>query len=275
MKCMVCSSKLSRLDIQSEQWSFYHCNNCGLWTSKTADGECPLVTYEGLPDFEVDYSPIYDDLVLSAKHIMAHKFECCDTGKNGKFLDIGCSEGIYVAAANLLGWDSMGIELDSTKVSKAVERGLNVKRINLLDDNKDIPQCDFILLRHVIEHVPDFMAIVRESITLLNKDGILCIEVPNQSSLASIFSRRKLVDGRCLATLYPPTHINAFEQRTIKRLGTESGLTLQKMLTYTTSDEDWFPPLMNQNKGMKTHVQKLIARLGYGGNISAFFKITN
>ena len=70
MKCMVCSSKLSRLDIQSEQWSFYHCNNCGLWTSKTADGECPLVTYEGLPDFEVDYSPIYDDLVLSAKHII-------------------------------------------------------------------------------------------------------------------------------------------------------------------------------------------------------------
>ena len=54
-------------------------------------------------------------------------------------------------------------------------------------------------------------------------------------------------------------------------IGDKAGLKLHKMFTYTTSDNNWVPPLMSQNRGIKTYVQRLISKLGYGGNIAAFF----
>jgi 2-polyprenyl-3-methyl-5-hydroxy-6-metoxy-1,4-benzoquinol methylase len=232
-----------------------------------------MAVYDNSPDFHVDYSCHYHELVMSAAHIMDNKFRLVNIKKPLKFLDIGCSEGIYVAAAKALGWQAAGIEIDSSKAERAIGRGLDVQLTDIFKYS-EYPTCyDFILLRHVIEHVPDFLSFIKAASKLVSKDGILCIETPNQSSFISLVTRNRLVDGRYMGTLYPPTHIHAFEKKCIRKISEVLGLNLVRITTYAPSDPEWQPPLMYKKKSIKSVAHGLFARFGCGNDIAAFFRL--
>lgn len=55
---------------------------------------------------------------------------------------------------------------------------------------------DVIMLRHSIEHISNFMEILNKCSRLLDKEGILCIETPNQGSFKSIVTKNKIIDER-------------------------------------------------------------------------------
>lgn len=253
----------------NSDWRFFCCYQCGYWTSRTPQGGFPHVEYNNTPTF--DYNPALDweETVREATSIMARKFRL--VGKiGGRFLDVGCSEGIYVAAAAQLGWKAAGSDIDPAKVRRAKVRGLDVRHMDLSDCHFR-QGFDFILLRHVIEHIAEFVEFVRSTSLLLRPDGVLCVECPNQAGIDALLHRRRLKEGRFLGNLYPPSHIHAFEQRTLYKLGDKLGLRCKLLMTYSRSDREWFLPAYYQGSGVKALAQVVAASCGMGGNLAAFY----
>ncbi|HEV2117444.1 MAG TPA: class I SAM-dependent methyltransferase [Terriglobales bacterium] len=257
------------LQFGNSGWRFFRCNKCGYWTSRTAQGSFPHAEYNDTPTF--DYNPGLDwrETVQQATTIMAKKFRLA--GKiGGRFLDVGCSEGVYVAAAAELGWTAVGSDIDPAKVGRAEARGLDVRHMDFSDCHFR-QGFDFVLLRHVIEHIAEFVEFVRSVSCLLRPGGVLCVECPNQAGIDARLHRRTLKEGRFLGNLYPPSHIHAFEPRTLDKLGGKLGLRCQLLMTYSRSDRGWFLPAYYEGGGVKALAQMLAASWRMGGNLAAFY----
>ena len=98
--CPLCQGRVVELCLKSESWRFFRCRRCGYWTSRGLDYGWPINRYDDAPDFtssEGDRSQHGDFW----QRIMREKFYLAGM-KRGSFLDIGCSEGLYVEAAAAL-----------------------------------------------------------------------------------------------------------------------------------------------------------------------------
>jgi len=228
--------------------------------------------YTDVPTFDRNAKTAFLSLAKEAEHIMQQKFKLTGMEKTkGRFLDIGCSEGVYIHAMKTLGWDAYGLEVDRAKIERAKERSLNLYHFSdhgLLDKQS----MDFIIVRHVIEHVPDFMAMLEIAVTLLSPSGILCIETPNQASFKSYLVRRKIRQGCNLAHIYPPTHIHGFEPKTLTLIGTKLGLLASKCITYSPADKRWTFKSLYTRTGFIPLVHKITSSISLGENIAVFYR---
>lgn len=125
---------------------------------------------------------------------------------------------------------------------------------------------------HSLEHIPDFMGILRQVLPLLKKDGILCIETPNQESLVRRILGYKVRSDRFLGDLYPPTHIHAFCRRSYQAIAQMLDAQIIQCLTYSPGDPNWFSPLTYRRSGLVPLLQNLSAYIGMGLNIAVFLK---
>jgi 2-polyprenyl-3-methyl-5-hydroxy-6-metoxy-1,4-benzoquinol methylase len=83
--------------------------------------------------------------------------------KPGRLLDIGCSYGAFMVAAQQQGWETMGVELSEKTARYAREqRGLNV--FTGFVEEAHFPDAHFqlISLWDVIEHFEDPIRTLRE-----------------------------------------------------------------------------------------------------------------
>lgn len=166
----------------SHEYFFYHCRQCGFWTTRVTDG-FPTHIYDDEPAF-LGEDGDRNGLVLEAYSIMNHKIGLINqlltknglprlSANKGRFLDIGCSEGLYVEAAQRMGFESYGFEVDSKKVRRASQKGLSVQMPNY--NNFSQNSFDFIMSRHVLEHIPDFEEVLKAGMDLLKTGGgVLC-----------------------------------------------------------------------------------------------------
>lgn len=264
--CACCDSGLAQLDVASDEWRFFRCRHCGYWTARTVEGKWPTAHYDDTPTFDYKPEDNWSQIVRQGMTILARKFDLSNKAA-GVFLDVGSSEGVYLEAARQLGWYSVGVEIDQPKVLRSREKGLHV--VSRFEDVS--VRADFILMRHVIEHVAEVGGFIRQAAKLLNENGNLCIEVPNQSSVTSLLSRRRLRGGRFLGELYPPTHIHAFEKRALAALGRKCELQTTRIVTYSRADRTWFLPSQRRGSALRRIAQRSFAGLGHGGNIAAFY----
>jgi hypothetical protein len=77
------------------------------------------------------------------------------------------------------------------------------------------------------------------------------------------------VADRFLGHLYPPTHVNAFEEKTFRYVARALEMRPRKIMTYSQASPDW---TLGQYIGPRT--KKLFhncsAQIGLGENIAAF-----
>jgi 2-polyprenyl-3-methyl-5-hydroxy-6-metoxy-1,4-benzoquinol methylase len=250
------------------RYVYFKCPQCLFWTSRTKSGEWPFYDYTDAPTFDAGHAAHWADMKNEAIQIMTHKFALFPNLKVNKFLDVGCSEGVYVAACDALGVEAHGVEVDTVKVDRAVKRGL---RVCVPEDFNDAGTFDFVLIRHVIEHVPDFFQLTSLALRYLKPNGILCIETPNQAGLKTLTVRHKVVDDRYVGHLYPPTHLNAFEKQTYRNLAKRFGRPLIKLTTYSPSDPRWVFTSQYHRTGLVPKLQALSAKIGFGENLAAFY----
>ncbi len=103
-------------------------------------------------------------------------------GAVGKMLAIGCLEGGYaLLRAQARGWQVKGMEFSDILAGYACRQlGLDVAVADswdlggLGDDKYDL------IYSHSLEHVPDARYTIAQSRALLQPDGLLVLEVPNQ-----------------------------------------------------------------------------------------------
>jgi 2-polyprenyl-3-methyl-5-hydroxy-6-metoxy-1,4-benzoquinol methylase len=136
---------------------------------------------------------------------------------NGRLLEVGCGSGAMMESMKELGWQVEGVDFDPVAVEQARSKGLTVHLGTLTEQELPGNTFDAIAANHVIEHVPDPIALLRECRRLLRPGGLLVLITPNASSWGH---RLYLADWRGLE---PPRHLHIFTRSSLAATCTQAG----------------------------------------------------
>ena len=117
-----------------------------------------------------------------------------------------------------LGWTVQGLEPDPKAAAVAREQGIEViespiERTPLVADAFDV-----ITMSHVIEHVPDPIALLVAARRALKPGGMLFVFTPNADSWGHAMF------GRSWYPLEPPRHLHIFRSRNLVACAERAGL---------------------------------------------------
>jgi SAM-dependent methyltransferase len=146
----------------------------------------------------------------------------------GRLLDYGCGNGGFLAFMRGLGWAVAGYEPDADAAAAARDRYLLEIRG---PDGPAFPDGSFgaITMSHVIEHVPDPIATLRDCARLLEADGQLTIVTPNAASLGHRLT------GASWRGLEVPRHLHLFSPATLAECVRRAGLAVERAFSSAVS----------------------------------------
>jgi len=98
--------------------------------------------------------------------------------KKAKLLEVGCAAGSFIKAVQPFVRECFAVELDSENAD-FVRKTLNIEVFEKPIENLNSDKYDIICMWHVLEHVNDPIKVVKKLMSMLNKNGVLFIEVPN------------------------------------------------------------------------------------------------
>lgn len=144
--------------------------------------------------------------------------------RGGRALDIGCSTGAFLASLAKRGWQAYGVEPDPVSAARAQKLpGVTVFATTLEAARFESASFDLITMWHVLEHLPDPLASVREIRRLLKPGGVLIVLLPNAGSLeADIF-------GEYWKGMDLPRHFYHFTPATVSLLMERGGLEIRRV----------------------------------------------
>lgn len=142
----------------------------------------------------------------------------------GRLLDIGCGTGDFLAVAKSVGWQTVGFEPNDKARNLALSKG-----VELVAETTDLPDASFdvITMWHVLEHVPDVEAQIKELRRLVKPGGTIVIAVPNFKSVDAKYY------GKFWAAYDVPRHLWHFSKTAIKKLFEEQALFLEEVKPMT------------------------------------------
>jgi SAM-dependent methyltransferase len=136
----------------------------------------------------------------------------------GRLLDVGCGAGDWLCEMRARGWAGQGVDVDAAAVETARARGLDVRLGSLEAQAYPDGAFDAVTLNHVVEHLPDAAATLRECRRVLRPGGMLVVATPNGASLGhALFGTR-------WRGLEPPRHLQLFGPRSLAAVMREAGL---------------------------------------------------
>jgi 2-polyprenyl-3-methyl-5-hydroxy-6-metoxy-1,4-benzoquinol methylase len=136
-----------------------------------------------------------------------------------RLLDYGCGDGQWTRLALRLGLDAIGVEPDDAARKVACLSGVRaVKTLEEADQAMHGALYDRIVLRHVLEHVPQPRELVEQLGGRLSPSGRILISVPN------VLSRQAYTFGPWWLGYELPRHLWHFSLVTLERLVKRAGL---------------------------------------------------
>ncbi len=143
-----------------------------------------------------------------------------------RLLDIGCGNGDFLVQAKNYGWEVEGVDPDSKAAEVARARGLKV-HVGTVDAVRDqYESFDGITLSHVVEHVYDPVALLRDCHKLLKPGGWIWVDTPNIESLGNMRF------GKNWRGLEPPRHFVIFNRSSLLKILEKAGFTGIKDMPY-------------------------------------------
>lgn len=147
---------------------------------------------------------------------------------NGLLLEVGCGNGEMLKKMQQLGWIVEGIDFDSAAVDNARKKGLNIRLGGLIEQNLPENSFDAIVMKHVIEHVPNPTAVLAECLRILKPNGKLIIQTPNINGIGHWLFKNNW------RGLEPPRHLHIFNKKSISNIATQAGF--KKINVFTSAN---------------------------------------
>ncbi|MGH7165383.1 MAG: class I SAM-dependent methyltransferase [Nitrospiraceae bacterium] len=141
----------------------------------------------------------------------------------GTLLDVGCGAGTYLSRVRELGWEVVGVELSPQAAQAAREAYGVAVHVGTLEEVK-FPDGSFavVTMTHLIEHVPDPLALLRECYRILQPGGRLIVTTPNLSGVGSRLFKSAWLD------LDPPRHLWLFAPDTLRQCVERAGFEIER-----------------------------------------------
>lgn len=134
-----------------------------------------------------------------------------------RLLEIGCAHGGFLERARQNGWQVAGVEPSEQACLAARERGLEVFHGLLADSGFESCSRDAIAMWMVLEHVPDPVLVLQETLRILKPGGELALSVPNAGTW------ERWLFGKYWLGYDAPRHLQMFTARRLRLLLNELG----------------------------------------------------
>jgi len=170
--------------VSKEQFELLECFCCGLIQTNPQPQPAEIGRYYQSEEY-VSHTDTKKGFINSVYHIarnwtLKKKLNLIQQyHKSGTLLDIGCGTGYFAAYMKENRYDVSAMEPD-TEASKKASEKLNKIPFKSLEEVEGTYK--IITMWHVLEHVHDINATFSKLSSLLEKDGVLIIAVPNPES---------------------------------------------------------------------------------------------
>jgi SAM-dependent methyltransferase len=147
-----------------------------------------------------------------------------------RLLDIGTGPGFFLRTAKARGWRVLGVEPSQQAATYARSLGIEVAEgFFNAETAAGLGRFDAIQLNNVLEHVPDPAAILIEARALLEPNGVLCVNVPNDYSPFQIAARAATTRKEWWVA--PKHHLNYFDFYSLSGLLERLDFTIVERMT--------------------------------------------
>jgi 2-polyprenyl-3-methyl-5-hydroxy-6-metoxy-1,4-benzoquinol methylase len=231
--CPLCGSETTqslfiardRLFGRPGEFPVVRCLNCGLVFLKPRPSSQALAAYYPDTYYPLDAKPspeaeaVARDLLRKVNDwVRSHGIT------QPRLLDVGCGTGLFLHLAAEAGMQVRGIELSASAVNYArTNYGLDVQHGTLEDAEVAPASCDIVVMWHVLEHLPDPVAGLRQVADILAPGGLLFAAVPNFGSYeARLFGRRWY-------SLDAPRHLVHVTPHTLRAAAEQAELQVQEI----------------------------------------------
>lgn len=160
----------------------------------------------------------------------------------GKLLDIGCAEGDFLERMKRAGWEVEGVEISADLCGFVMEK-YGIKCHNAPVNELKLPRGSFDVATFwaSLEHIFDPAGAVRLCHSILKRNGIIIILVPNSRSL-----EERILKGIDPNPIDIPRHLYHFNADTLEGLLRNNGFSVKQVRHFTLNAADRFTVLFNK-----------------------------
>lgn len=232
MKCPICEMS-ARLFHRTRDWNrcstnetfqLIKCESCGSVSLKDPPNDMSRYYEQGYykrPQSIADLAPDIPQERYKIDLTLQYK-------PSGRLLEIGPSHGVYCHLAKEAGFDVSAIEVDPQCVRFLNEK-VGIKAIQSADPHSALRSAtsayDVIAMWHVIEHLPDPIAIIDIAASKLASDGILIIATPNPQAWQAHLMRARWPHWDS------PRHLHILSMSLVREAAEFCGLRTEMMTT--------------------------------------------
>ena len=232
--CVICGSLKFKPSLSCEGFGYVRCASCGLvqinpqpvkeeTESRYNDGQDYLayeianeenyLNLQLLALDDVGFSGLERDLFLN-------------TSSGPRILDIGCATGSLLSRLRDRGWKTTGVEISGPQAEYARrERKLDIRSFRLEENHFPAASYNVVHASHLIEHLNDPAAMLREAHRILAPGGRLFVTTPNIAGFQA-----RLFGKKWRSAIFD--HLYLFSVRTLSGLLEKTGFVREKTATW-------------------------------------------
>jgi 2-polyprenyl-3-methyl-5-hydroxy-6-metoxy-1,4-benzoquinol methylase len=236
LPCALCGSVVFKPALTCEGFSYVRCAECGLVQMNPR----PLrVTDRYTKTYGDDYLAYeieneksflrLQELALSDAGFWELEKEWMKGRATGspapRVLDVGCATGTLLEELRGRGWDTYGAEISPAAEYARKKRSLDVKSLTLEECRFPGAHFTAILASHLIEHLGDPPAFVREVQRILAPGGRVFITTPNIDGFQA-----RITGGRWRSAIFD--HLYLFSVKTLSALLEKEHFKIERIATW-------------------------------------------
>lgn len=226
--CGLCGANKYKIKYRIDGFNYVQCKNCGfvfvnprltkneianLYNEDYFNGAGFDKSVEYRKEFEKQ-SALTD---LNDWDISSIKYFLCNKSESIKLLDIGCGMGLFLWKAREKGFIVEGLELSNYAAQFVKSKGIKVQQKSIEDAELQENYFDVIVMKEVIEHLPNLKSSLAKIYSSLKNDGVLFLTTGNYNC-----PERKLRGSKWFYFM-PTGHLQIFSNKTIKKFLFEAG----------------------------------------------------
>jgi SAM-dependent methyltransferase len=240
IRCPACAECRSVEQIAFPHYTAYLCAECRLsfGVPDVPVGDADFNNYT----WTMEWTKNFPQHVSKAQYSLAEKRKTIKRLAGvtvSSMLDIGCGNGAFLAAAEKLGIQAEGTDIDLEHTKFANQMGLKATHCDILD-YQTAGQFDLIHVKESFHLVTNPKEFIGRIVAMMGPRTILYLDSTHADGLAARYRKRFVTPPR-YGQLYPPLHNRSYNQTSLTYILEKAGLKIVKFISFNRGNPVYCP----------------------------------